>query len=51
VNSERDYTDIRAAVAKLCAEFPGAYWQSLDEQRQYPTEFVKALSDAGYNKR
>jgi alkylation response protein AidB-like acyl-CoA dehydrogenase len=48
VSSERDYGEIRDAVTKLCGEFPGAYWQQLDEQRQYPVEFVKALNDAGY---
>jgi len=24
------YTEIREAVAKLCAGFPGPYWRSLD---------------------
>ncbi len=48
MSTDLDYTDIRAAVAKLCGEFPSAYWQRLDEKRQYPTEFVEALSDAGY---
>jgi alkylation response protein AidB-like acyl-CoA dehydrogenase len=43
-----DYTDIRDAVAKLCAQFPGEYWRELDRERAYPTEFVKALTDAGY---
>ena len=43
-----DYTDIRDAVAKLCAQFPGEYWREKDRDRAYPTEFVKALTDAGY---
>jgi alkylation response protein AidB-like acyl-CoA dehydrogenase len=43
-----EYTAIRDALAKLCDKFPGSYWQRLDEQREYPTEFVQALSDAGY---
>jgi acyl-CoA dehydrogenase len=43
-----DYRDIRDAVARLCAQFPGAYWRTLDQARAYPTEFVQALSDAGY---
>jgi acyl-CoA dehydrogenase len=43
-----DYTDIRDAVAKLCAQFPGEYWRELDRERAYPTEFVKALTEAGY---
>jgi alkylation response protein AidB-like acyl-CoA dehydrogenase len=43
-----EYADIRAGVRKLCAEFPGDYWRKLDEVRAYPTEFVRALTQAGY---
>ncbi len=43
-----DYSDIRAEVAKLCAQFPGPYWQAKDRQREYPWEFVAALGEAGY---
>ena len=39
---------IRDAVRALCAGFPGAYWRDLDRTRAYPTEFVKALTDAGF---
>ena len=39
---------IRESVRKLCAEFPGEYWRRLDRDSAYPSEFVKALSDAGY---
>jgi acyl-CoA dehydrogenase len=42
------YPEIREAVAKLCARFPGPYWQEMDRQRAYPTEFVQALTEAGY---
>jgi alkylation response protein AidB-like acyl-CoA dehydrogenase len=42
------YADIRASARKLCAEFPGDYWRKLDEVRAYPTEFVRALTKAGY---
>ena len=42
------YEDIRDAVAKLCDDFPGEYWQEMDRERAYPTEFVKALTDNGY---
>jgi alkylation response protein AidB-like acyl-CoA dehydrogenase len=45
---ETDYPEIRAEVAKLCARFPGAYWRELDKVRAYPTEFVTALTEAGY---
>ena len=45
---DKNYSDIRDAVGKLCADFPGTYWRDLDEVRGYPTEFVQALNDAGY---
>ncbi|MGE0417001.1 MAG: acyl-CoA dehydrogenase family protein [Acetobacteraceae bacterium] len=42
------HTEIREEVAKLCARFPGEYWRKLDQDRAYPTEFVRALTEAGY---
>jgi acyl-CoA dehydrogenase len=46
---EPDHLDeIREEVRKLCARFPGEYWRKLDEVRGYPTEFVQALTEAGY---
>ena len=43
-----DYPEIRESVRRICADFPGAYWRDLDEREAYPTEFVRALTDAGY---
>ena len=43
-----EYADIREQVQKLCAQFPGEYWRKLDAERAYPTEFVQALTEAGY---
>jgi len=42
------WADLRGEVAKLCAQFPGEYWRRLDAERGYPTEFVRALTEAGY---
>ncbi len=42
------YDDIRDAVAKLCANYPGEYWRKLDKEMAYPEEFVKALTQAGW---
>lgn len=44
----QDYSDIREEVAKLCAQFSGPYWQAKDKVREYPSEFVAALGEAGY---
>ena len=43
-----DIAEIRQAVAALCARFPGEYWRALDRERAYPTEFVGALTEAGF---
>ncbi|HSL80816.1 MAG TPA: acyl-CoA dehydrogenase family protein [Pseudolabrys sp.] len=43
-----EFADIRASVRALCAKFPGEYWRGLDRERAYPTEFVGALTEAGY---
>jgi len=43
-----EFHDIRDAVAKLCAQFPGEYWRKLDREMAYPKAFVDALTEAGY---
>ena len=42
------FPEIREAVRRLCARFPGEYWQKLDRERAYPSEFVAALTEAGF---
>ena len=42
------HAEIRAAVAKLCAAFPDPYWRALDREGRYPTDFVAALTQAGW---
>ncbi len=43
-----DYQDIRDAVDKICADFPGEYWQKLDKESEYPEAFVNALTESGF---
>jgi len=40
--------EIRRAVRALCADFPGEYWRDLDRKAEYPTAFVKSLTEAGF---
>ena len=40
--------EIRRSVAALCEKFPGEYWRDKDRERAYPTEFVQALTEAGF---
>jgi acyl-CoA dehydrogenase len=42
------WADIREGVQRICDAFPNAYWVKLDHEAAYPTEFVKALTEAGY---
>jgi|SRR5690625_403270 len=42
------YQDIRDAVRDLCAQFPAEYFREIDAERGYPTEFVQALTEAGW---
>jgi acyl-CoA dehydrogenase len=43
-----DLAQIRESVRALCGKFPGEYWRALDRARAYPTEFVAALTEAGF---
>jgi acyl-CoA dehydrogenase len=43
-----DFPEIRESVRRICADFPGEYWRALESNEAYPTEFVKALTEAGY---
>lgn len=43
-----DHSEIRESVRRVCADFPGLYWRKLEEAQAYPTEFVRALTEAGY---
>lgn len=42
------FPEIRESIQRLCARFPGSYWQALDRQRTYPQEFVETLTRAGF---
>ncbi len=42
------FPEIRAPVRALCGRYTGEYWRKLDEAREYPEEFVAALTQAGW---
>jgi len=42
------FPEIREGVRALCEGFPGEYWRRLDQASAYPTEFIQALTEAGY---
>lgn len=39
---------IRLAVREIVSGFPGSYWQKIDRELGYPTEFVDALTEGGW---
>ncbi|MEM6856295.1 MAG: acyl-CoA dehydrogenase family protein [Pseudomonadota bacterium] len=43
-----ELAEIRRAVRALCEDFPGEYWRTKDASREYPAEFVDALTRAGF---
>lgn len=42
------FQDIRDGIRSLCGQFPDEYFRKVDEAREYPEAFVKALTDAGW---
>ncbi len=40
--------DIRFAIRQLCGRFGEDYWHSIDMSREYPDEFIKALTEDGW---
>ena len=48
MTESEEIVEIRRAVQALCAEFPGEYWRAKDAAREYPGEFVDALTRSGF---
>ena len=43
-----DYPELRDAVRRICAKYPGEYWRALEDRSEYPTAFVADLTAGGY---
>ncbi|MFM1960798.1 MAG: hypothetical protein RL588_2315 [Pseudomonadota bacterium] len=48
MSNAETFPEIREAVRRLCAGFPGEYWREKDRERAYPAEFVQALTESGF---
>jgi acyl-CoA dehydrogenase len=44
---EADHESLREAAREVCAGFPDEYWRALDEKREYPEAFVRAMTGSG----
>ena len=42
------YPEIRTAIREICGRFGDVYWREQDRLRRYPSEFVDALTSAGW---
>ena len=42
------HEELRQGVREVCERFAESYWRELDAKREYPEEFVKAMTEAGY---
>jgi alkylation response protein AidB-like acyl-CoA dehydrogenase len=45
---EPQWQEIREGVRNVCKTFGNDYWIKLDHASEYPTDFVNALTEAGY---
>jgi acyl-CoA dehydrogenase len=41
------HESLRKQVREVCAGFPDEYWRTLDEKREYPEAFVRAMTASG----
>jgi len=48
ISLDPGWGEIREGVRRICDAFPNTYWVKLDHGSAYPTEFVDALTKAGY---
>jgi acyl-CoA dehydrogenase len=48
VAGPEQYEDLRRGVREVCERFPDNYWRELDAKREYPEEFVGAMTKSGY---
>jgi acyl-CoA dehydrogenase len=48
ITESQTLQSLREGVRKVCERFPDGYWRELDTRREYPEEFVKAMTQAGY---
>ena len=48
MTESEELSEIRRAVRALCEDYPGEYWREKDRERAYPSEFVDALTEAGF---
>jgi acyl-CoA dehydrogenase len=46
--AEEEHDEIRAAVRRVCAAYPDAYWRQRDEAHEFPWDFYRAMAAGGW---
>jgi acyl-CoA dehydrogenase len=46
--ADEEHDDIRAAIRRVCAAFPDAYWRRCDEAHEFPWDFYNAMAAGGW---
>ena len=46
--NNQDWLELRNSVQSICRKFDELYWRKLDQERLYPVDFVKTLTNAGF---
>ena len=47
-NDMSDFSEIRNSVQRVCGNFSGNYWRTLEDTDSYPSSFVTAMTEAGF---
>jgi len=48
MTAPESHQSLRASVREICSAFPNAYWRRLDQAREYPEDFVRAMTEARF---
>jgi acyl-CoA dehydrogenase len=47
-SEDEDHAEIRAAIRRVCKDFPDEYWRDCDEQHRFPWDFYDAMAKGGW---
>ena len=47
-STKEDLELIRQSVRTLCEKFPESYWREIDQKKEYPEAFIRALTEEGW---
>ena len=48
LDTNLEWKDLREAIRLMSKNFPESYWRERDRKKEYPSDFVKSLTKAGY---